>query len=187
MGSAIKRTLSGRSTQLDDFAEYKYNEKYKAWIPGNVDPDEWAKENLQAPPPPPTASMTPKAEEPSKDAIADGNATLPTPLPNAEPSSISQPHTPLPGLPQALSTSGRYSARGSSSRRAPARSRYVDTFNTGGDAQAKSDTDLMPPPPTRAKAAPPTHVFTPSKPSDDGERYQTPTQRVDGPDEQAND
>ena len=54
-------------------------------------------------------------------------------------------------------------AGGSGSRRAPARSRYVDTFNTGGEGAdpAQSDSQLMPPPPARAKPA--YKVFTPQK------------------------
>ena len=175
VGSAIKRTLSGRgTTQLDDFAEFKYNEKYKAWIPGNVDPDDWAKENLAAPPPPPTASSTPKLE----DTPTERNGVSSTPHSSSETPSV--PQTPVPGLPQAPSAGGgRFSARGGSSRRAPARSRYVDTFNTdGGDTPAESSTGLMPPPPARPKA-PPMNIFTPGKPAAGTETYQTPTQRVD--------
>ena len=56
---------------------------------------------------------------------------------------------------------GRPSAGGS--RRQPTRSRYVDTFNTGG---TPADSDLMPPPAARPKAPAPTYkVFTPQRPA----------------------
>jgi len=58
-------------------------------------------------------------------------------------------------------SNGRPSAGGS--RRQPARSRYVDTFNTG---PAPTDSELMPPPSARPKAPAPTYkVFTPQRPA----------------------
>ena len=60
----------------------------------------------------------------------------------------------------------RAPAGGGSARRTTPRSRYVDTFNTGGDGGGAdaADNSAMPPPPARAKPAPPAYkVFTPQK------------------------
>ena len=56
ISDSVSKLVSSRDTQLADHAEFVYNEKYGSWMPGNVDPDEWAKENLAGPPPPPKAA-----------------------------------------------------------------------------------------------------------------------------------
>lgn len=167
VGTALSRF--SRSTQLDDFEAFVYNEKYKAWMPGNVDPDEWAKENISAPPPPPKASQPATPSTTAAPAEPNGAAMA---APDGVPPG-STPHTPLAagngGLPggggASSAAGGRFSARSGQAARKSARSRYVDTFNPdGGDTQA--DKDLMPPPPARPKQPPPLKVFTPQRPAD---------------------
>lgn len=145
MGSALSFLPGSRSTQLDDFSSFVYNDKYGAWMPGDVDPDEWAKENLAAPPPPPKKST---------QADVQSDSTKPLEGPGLS----SAPQTPLAaqadGLP-AAGPGGRFSARSAASRK-PARSRYVDTFNPD-DGAGPNDSDLMPPPPARTKAPAPAY------------------------------
>jgi len=159
MGSAIKQRLLRRGdTQLEDFAQFVWNEKYKSWIPGDEDPDEWAKKNIAAPPPPPGPSGPVQPQTPS-----GGN---PLPLQAGAPGDVgacaATPSTPMaqpPGGPQ-QSAGGCYSARGSSARRKPARARYVDTFNPVDDSAP--DSQSMPPPPARPKPFAGA-VFTPQR------------------------
>jgi len=59
-------------------------------------------------------------------------------------------------------SSGPGKFRASIGRKPTTRSRYVDTFNTGGDVAA--DSAAMPPPTARPKPAAPAYkVFTPQK------------------------
>ena len=167
VGSALSKIVPGsRSTQLDDFSQFVYNEKYGAWMPGDADPDEWAKENLAAPPPPPKAASSSAPSAPGGDTPAKPTAAT-------EGGGLSSaPQTPLggqsDGIPAAPVTAGRYSARSAASRK-PTRSRYVDTFNTTDDA-APSDSDLMPPPPARPKPPAPAYkIFTPQKAAGESE------------------
>jgi hypothetical protein len=140
-----------KDTQLEDRCEIKYNEKYKAWIPGDQDPDEWAKENLSAPPPPPMGVLGGPAGGSCGNRPEANNGGF-------------APQTPMPDP-------ARFSPR-SSARRNP-RSRYVDTFNAGaaaGDA----------PPPTAAPLRPPApqfKIFTPTAAPQAGDaqpRYERP-------------
>lgn len=135
---AIASFLPGKKdTQLEDQCDIKYNEKYKAWIPGDRDPDEWAKENLAAPPPPPSMGGEPPSEVHSAGGppgMMGGGA----------------PQTPMaggfPGVDGA-----RFSGR-SSARRKPT-SCYVDTFNA----------DAMPLPAPKPKPpVPQFKIFTPT-------------------------
>lgn len=128
-----------KDTQLEDRCEIKYNEKYKAWIPGDQDPDEWAKENLSAPPPPPSAGMG-----------GGGHAVAAVPPGNGG----AAPQTPMPDP-------ARFSPR-SSVRRNP-RSRYVDTFNAGAGGE---DAPGAAAPPSAAPPRPPApqfKIFTPAE------------------------
>ena len=163
VGSALSLLPGSRSTQLDDFSEYVYDDKYGAWMPGDANPDEWAKENLAAPPPPPKTAS--KAE-----SGPGGSTPAKAPLERDDAGRASAPQTPLPGNdgPAAPATGGRFSARSTASRKTT-RSRYVDTFNPEGDAPQTSDRDLMPPPPARPKPAPAYKIFTPQKPADEDE------------------
>ena len=150
-----------KDTQLADQVEFVYNAKYESWIPNNMDPDEWAKENLAAPPPPPTAAKGSSGENGGPGGAGAGDK--------------SAPQTPLgsgPGVGGSAPASGTGRFRsGGSSRRQPARSRYVDTFNPS-DSAASTDANLMPPPPARPKPAAPAYkVFTPQRTAanDDGD------------------
>lgn len=166
VGSAFS-FLPKRDTQLDDFSAFVYNEKYSAWMPGDVDPDEWAKENLAGPPPPPKAPTQASVSSSAEASLPNNAATGDAVGKPAEPGGASAPLTPLGGQGDGLSmapSAGRFSAR--NANRKPARSRYVDTFNTE-DAGA-DDRQLMPPPPARPKAAPaPYKIFTPQKAGDE--------------------
>ena len=76
------------------------------------------------------------------------------------------------GTQSAPSTVGRFRAAGASgARRAPARSRYVDTFNPAGDGDggAAAAADANPPPSRPKPAAPAYKVFTPQKTGGEGE------------------
>lgn len=131
-----------KDTQLEDRCEIKYNEKYKAWIPGDQDPDEWAKENLSAPPPPPTGGMGGPSVGAGAGPIGSGHGAT-----------GAAPQTPMPDP-------ARFSPRGSA-RRNP-RSRYVDTFNAGA---ADGDAPGGAAPPSAAPLRPPApqfKIFTPT-------------------------
>jgi len=156
VGSALSFLPGSRSTQLDDFSEFVYNEKYGAWMPGDVDPDEWANENLAAPPPPPKAGCSSSTTKgaPEDAAVSSTNT-----------GHGSAPQTPLGNQPRSMpgTGTGNFSARSTASRRNP-RSRYVDTFN---QADPTTDRDLMPPPSARPKPATPAYnIFTPQKSAD---------------------
>ena len=95
MGSALALLPSARNTQLDDFSQYKYNEKYGAWMPGDADPDKWAAENLAAPPPPPKSSST-TTDSNQSSASLSCEQTAKQHLQRDQLSNSSAPQTPLP-------------------------------------------------------------------------------------------
>ena len=157
-----------KDTQLEDQCQLVYNEKYGAWIPSDVDPDEWAKENPAGPPPPPKSSAGTSESAALSGALDRDDVASKA---SSQEGGISAPQTPLAsqgdGAPSAPATGGRFSARGGAAGRRSTRSRYVDTFNPTEDA-APSDRDLMPPPAARKPAAPPAYkIFTPQKAADD--------------------
>lgn len=96
MGSALSLFPGQRNTQLDDFSQYVYNDKYGTWMPGGADPDKWADENLAAPPPPPKSSK-PTSENDRPAAASGGKTPAKQPLQQDDGSSMSAPQTPLPG------------------------------------------------------------------------------------------
>ena len=155
VGSAIRSRLStSKSTQLDNFSNFVYNDKYKAWIPDDEDPDEWAKENLPDLAPPPTSSKVAAGNEADGSVAIDGQ-------------SQAYPQTPAPNFRAPPARSGR--------RTAP-RSRYVDTFGNSQDEPVKATSKP-------SCAAPPTmKIFTPqAMPGSDAvPSYQAPV-RVPSP------
>lgn len=167
---SVSKLVAKPDTQLADAEEFVYNDKYKAWMPKSADPEQWAKDNLAAPPPPPGGG--------GGGGGAGAGACF-------------APQTP--GGPGAEGGPARFravdSSGGGGRARATPRSRYVDTFNTGGDAGAQGDADKMPPPAARPKPAAPAYkVFTPQKAAgDDGDAgggggamplFMTPTAQV---------
>lgn len=134
-------------------------------MPGDADPDEWAKENLAGPPPPPKSSGSSSTNTMGSNAMSTSSNLEGVVAPPDPRGLSSAPQTPLPT--QVLGTPavgpGRVTAKGAASRKG-ARSRYVDTFNT--DDGAPTDRDMMPPPARPRPTAPAYNIFTPKKAPD---------------------
>ena len=175
---SVSKAFEKKSSQLEDFEEFVYNAEFKAWMPKSADPAKWAAENLAGPPPPPKSSSA--AATPSNGGGGGGGDGGGGGGPPGGGMASSAPQTPMPDRPGGPGTmsapatgggqfSGGNSLRSGGARGRPnPRSRYVDTFNTGGgdDAAAggKADSELMPPPASRPARPKPT-FFTPSKPA----------------------
>ncbi|KAL0409369.1 UNVERIFIED_CONTAM: protein transport protein SEC16A [Sesamum radiatum] len=103
-GGLVLRPRQGRQAKLGESNKFYYDEKLKRWVEEGVEPP--AKEATHPPPPPTTISHTNRSPEFKSPKSVENSSGIP----------------PLPP------TSNQYSTRG----RMGVRSRYVDTFNKGG-------------------------------------------------------
>ncbi|KAL9246834.1 hypothetical protein vseg_020325 [Gypsophila vaccaria] len=120
----VLKPRQGRQAKLGDTNKFYYDEKLKRWVEEGAEPP--AAEPALAPPPTTTAFQPEKSENHSKNAFNSGLSSSGSSL---EPPGSTLTGSSL-GVPAFPPSSNQFSARG----RMGVRSRYVDTFNKGGQA-----------------------------------------------------
>ncbi|KAK9716374.1 hypothetical protein RND81_06G228900 [Saponaria officinalis] len=120
----VLKPRQGRQAKLGDTNKFYYDEKLKRWVEEGVEPP--AAEPALAPPPTATAFQPEKSENHSMNAF---NNAISSGGGSPEPASSTLTGSSL-GAPTFPPSSNQFSARG----RMGVRSRYVDTFNKGGQA-----------------------------------------------------
>lgn len=129
----VLKPRQGRQAKLGETNKFYYDEKLKRWVEEGADPPA---EESALPPPPTTASFqNGKSDYNLNNAFND---QLHAGVSSPEPSS-SAPLGSSSVIPAMPPSSNQYSARG----RMGVRSRYVDTFNKGGNS---TSTNMFQPP-----------------------------------------